>query len=76
MKEELHYGYKKIIYEDGTVKYFSIIGETKTYKEITKKEAAKLEAKVLARLKDIRKKNLEESIDSLNKVKKKFNRNE
>lgn len=70
MKEELHYGYKKIIYENGDVKYFNIAGETKTYKEITKKEAAILESKVLARLKAIREKNLEDREESIERAAK------
>jgi hypothetical protein len=74
MKEELHYGYKKVIYEDGTVKYYNIAGETKNYKEITKKEAAILESKVLARLKAIREKNLEDREDSIERAAKSNNR--
>jgi len=57
MKEELHYGYKKVIYQNGTIKYYNIAGESKYYKEITEKQATKLEYKVMSKLKEIRKLN-------------------
>jgi 2-methylisocitrate lyase-like PEP mutase family enzyme len=60
MKEELHYGYKKVIYPNGTIKYYNIAVESKYYKEITEKQALRLEAKVMSKLKFIRYKNLQD----------------
>jgi hypothetical protein len=69
MKEELHYGYKKVIYPNGIIKYYNITGEAQYYKEINKKQADKLEAKVIANLSKIRKLNqdkINENRDSKN----------
>lgn len=57
MREELHYGYKKIIYEDGSIKYFDITVNTKNYREITYFQAIQLESIVKSKLKHIRKTN-------------------
>lgn len=57
MREELHYGYKKIIYEDGSIKYFDITVNTKSYRQITYFQAIQLESIVKSKLKHIRQTN-------------------